>query len=109
MLSTTSNNPSTTASTQLTPSSQFFSNFRNRQVKQYGITTPISVAPPTAHDRKTTDDLDKVLKDENLYESAEEAQKREEVLGKLHVLVREWVRQVSVKKVKTLQIIHLIF
>lgn len=69
-------------------------------MKQFGITPPISTAPPTAHDRKITDDMDKVLRDENLYESAEEAQKREDVLGKLNLIVREWVRQVSIKKVK---------
>jgi hypothetical protein len=39
------------------------------------------------------------LREYNLFESVEESRKREEVLGKLNVIVKEWVRQVSVQKV----------
>jgi poly(A) polymerase len=57
------------------------------------------LAAPTAHDLKLTAELEKTLHEFGLYESEEESQKREEVLGKLDVIVREWVRQVSLKKV----------
>lgn len=68
-------------------------------VKYFGITEPISTAPPTEKDIKLNAALEKTLRDYNLFESAEESRKREEVLGKLNVIVKEWVRQVSVLKV----------
>jgi poly(A) polymerase len=64
----------------------------------FGITEPINTAPPTPKDLTFTEDLEKVLRSYGLYEGPEESQKREEVLGKLNVLVKEWVRQVSIKK-----------
>jgi poly(A) polymerase len=36
------------------------------------------------------------LRDQGLYESKEEAVRREEVLGRLDTLVKEWVQRVSV-------------
>jgi poly(A) polymerase len=71
----------------------------NGEVKYFGVTNPISTAGPTPQDYELTAQLEKVLRDFNLYEGPEEAQKREEVLGKLNVIVKEWVRQVSLKKV----------
>jgi len=66
--------------------------------KYLGITEPISIAGPQASDLKLSQDLEKTLRDFNLFESSEESRKREEVLGKLNVIVKEWVRQVSVQK-----------
>jgi poly(A) polymerase len=48
------------------------------------------------------DELEKVLREFGLYESDEESQKREEVLGKLNVVVKEWVKKTSIKKVTRL-------
>lgn len=67
-------------------------------VKYLGITEPISIAEPTAQDLKLSAALEKTLREYNLFESVEESRKREEVLGKLNVIVKEWVRQVSVQK-----------
>lgn len=64
-----------------------------------GVTPPISLNEPTAYDLKNTVELEKVLKENDLYETAEGSRKREEVLGKLNVIVKEWVRKVSINKV----------
>lgn len=65
----------------------------------YGVSEPISLATPTEQDRKLTQELEEELK--NIYfESREESEKREQVLGKLTVIVREWVRDLSLKRVK---------
>jgi hypothetical protein len=68
-------------------------------VKYFGVTQPITLAGPTPQDKKNTDELEKTLRGFNLFEPNEESRRREEVLGKLNVIVKEWVRQVSLKKV----------
>eukprot|EP01114_Cavostelium_apophysatum_P005495 TRINITY_DN1654_c0_g1_i1.p1 TRINITY_DN1654_c0_g1~~TRINITY_DN1654_c0_g1_i1.p1 ORF type:complete len:636 (-),score=113.17 TRINITY_DN1654_c0_g1_i1:158-2065(-) len=72
--------------------------------RTFGVTEPISKAYPTALDLKNTEELEKVLRGFGLFESNEESQKREEVLGKLNVIVKEWVRQISISKGFTEQI-----
>lgn len=47
---------------------------------------------------KLSEALEALLREAGLYEGREESQKREEVLGKLNVLVKEWVRQLSISK-----------
>ncbi|CAL8467929.1 g7467 [Coccomyxa elongata] len=56
---------------------------------------PFSRAPPTARDHEQTADLEQCLREQGLYESNEEAVLREEVLGRLDRLVKEWVLRVS--------------
>lgn len=41
------------------------------QSKQWGVTAPISSAPPTAHDLKLNDQLIEELKRQNVFESPE--------------------------------------
>eukprot|EP00743_Colponemidia_sp_Colp-15_P001654 GILK01001807.1.p2 GENE.GILK01001807.1~~GILK01001807.1.p2 ORF type:complete len:637 (+),score=126.58 GILK01001807.1:95-2005(+) len=65
---------------------------------QYGVTPPISVTEPTPADLEDTQRLEEYLRNSNLYESKEEAQKREEVLGKLNDIVTEWIYQEGIKK-----------
>mmetsp|Transcript_10080 Transcript_10080/g.31016 ORF Transcript_10080/g.31016 Transcript_10080/m.31016 type:complete len:624 (+) Transcript_10080:178-2049(+) len=67
-------------------------------IKTYGVTAPISLDGPTEEDLKRTAALKDTLIAHNLYESAEESQKRETVLGHLHLIVRDWVRQVGIEK-----------
>jgi len=66
--------------------------------KFFGVTQPISLAGPTPQDTKICEELEKTLRGYNLMESNEESRKREEVLGKLNVIVKEWVKQTSLKK-----------
>ncbi|EFN55520.1 hypothetical protein CHLNCDRAFT_23208 [Chlorella variabilis] len=56
---------------------------------------PISQAEPTPQDLKHTRDLEQHLRDQGLYESQEEAELREVVLGRLDGLVKEWIRGVA--------------
>lgn len=67
---------------------------------RYGITSPISEAGPTEEDKKQTDGLDQCLRLYKIYESDEELNSRMEVLRKINNLVKEWVKQVSLSKVR---------
>ncbi|XP_024545122.1 nuclear poly(A) polymerase 1 isoform X1 [Selaginella moellendorffii] len=66
--------------------------------KYLGVTEPISTAGPTEADFARTRDLEKVLTEAGLYESPEEAVQREEVLGRLDQLVKEWVKNICLRK-----------
>jgi len=72
--------------------------------KAYGVSEPVSRAYPTPYDLKLTAELEKSLQSHNLYESSEEGDLREEILGKLNVIVKEWVRQASIAKGYTEQL-----
>lgn len=65
---------------------------------RFGLSPPISTAAPTPADLTSSKELVELLSKYGLFESPEEALKREEVLGKVNVLVKEWVRQVSLKQ-----------
>ncbi|KAF8090573.1 hypothetical protein N665_0472s0006 [Sinapis alba] len=66
---------------------------KNRQ--RYGITEPISLGGPTELDVIKTRALEKYLQDAGLYESNEEALRREEVLGRLDEIVKTWIKKIS--------------
>ncbi|KZV19513.1 poly(A) polymerase-like [Dorcoceras hygrometricum] len=60
-----------------------------------GLSGPISTGGPTEFDLIKTRELEKFLADAGLYESHEEAVKREEVLGRLDQIVKTWVKNIS--------------
>eukprot|EP00898_Chlorokybus_atmophyticus_P000697 jgi/Chlat1/1628/Chrsp127S01879 len=66
--------------------------------RHLGVTEPITTQGPTAEDVVLTEQLEAVLHARHLYESVEESVAREEVLGKLDQVVKEWVKRVSVNK-----------
>ncbi|KAA8541735.1 hypothetical protein F0562_022887 [Nyssa sinensis] len=66
-----------------------------QQQKQYGVTKPISFAGPTKADIQRRLELEKFLVNAGLYESKEEASKREEVLGRIKQIVNDWVKQLT--------------
>lgn len=70
----------------------------DKEYKTYGVTPPISKAPPTEKELKYTESLIETLKSFGLFESEEEARKREIVLGKLNSIFKEFVRKVSLKR-----------
>jgi len=63
-----------------------------------GLTEPLSTALPTDDDKERTRELEGVLTEFGLYEPTEESERREEVLGKLNAIVKEWVRRVSIQR-----------
>jgi poly(A) polymerase Pap1 len=68
----------------------------------------ISDKPPTEIDFQQTRLIEEFLKKENRYPPEEEDRKREEVLGTLHELINEWVREVSMNQVCILPQSHII-
>ncbi|PIA33446.1 hypothetical protein AQUCO_04100107v1 [Aquilegia coerulea] len=74
--------------------------------RKLGVTDPISLGGPTDFDRIKTQELEKYLCDAGLYESQEEAVSREEVLGRLDQIVKNWVKTVSHKRGFNEQLVH---
>ncbi|KAN0021863.1 hypothetical protein ACTFIU_004008 [Dictyostelium citrinum] len=101
--SSTTTSTTTTTAKQL-PSSLSVNNLHTTQGSStdqptiLGVTEPISTAPPSSIDFKLSTELENTLISFNLFESPEESRKREEILGKLNQIVREWAKQVSLKK-----------
>jgi poly(A) polymerase Pap1 len=62
-------------------------------------TQPVSLVAPSARDHALTRDLQSYLQAEGLFENEQESQKREIVLGKLNMIVKEWIKDVSLGKV----------
>ncbi|CAF0877495.1 unnamed protein product [Adineta ricciae] len=67
-------------------------------VRSYGITQPISTKSPDAFDHVQTQNLEDTLRSYDYFESSEELSHRVQVMAKLNVLVREWIRSVSLAK-----------
>ncbi|KAK3036722.1 hypothetical protein RJ639_030546, partial [Escallonia herrerae] len=59
-----------------------------------GFSGPISTAGPSELDVVKTRELEQFLADSGLYESKEEAIRREEVLGRLDEIIKIWVKNV---------------
>ncbi|XP_057446982.1 nuclear poly(A) polymerase 1-like [Lotus japonicus] len=68
---------------------------QNSGQQRLGITEPISLAGPTECDVIKTRGLEKYLQGAGLYESQQEAVGREEVLGRLDQIVKNWIKIVS--------------
>lgn len=66
--------------------------------KHYGITSPISLAPPKEPDLVLTRKLTETLRPFGVFEEELELQRRILVLGKLNTLVRVWIHEVSEAK-----------
>ncbi|XP_075048377.1 poly(A) polymerase alpha [Mixophyes fleayi] len=63
--------------------------------KNFGITSPISLAAPKDTDCTLTHKLIDTLKPFGVFEEEEELQRRILILGKLNNLVKEWIREIS--------------
>ncbi|XP_010526081.1 PREDICTED: nuclear poly(A) polymerase 4 isoform X2 [Tarenaya hassleriana] len=74
--------------------------------KIYGITKPLSLAGPSPADVKRNAELEKFLVDVGLYESKEETQRREEVLGRIDQIVKCWVKQLTRQRGYTDQMVE---
>ncbi|CAF1339304.1 unnamed protein product, partial [Adineta steineri] len=67
-------------------------------VRSFGITQPISTKYPDPQDYMTTKSLEDTLRSYDYFESSDELSHRVQVMAKLNVLVREWIRNVSLAK-----------
>ncbi|KAI6671865.1 hypothetical protein NL676_006750 [Syzygium grande] len=63
--------------------------------RQFGVTKPISVLGPNEADVQRSMELEKFLVDAGLYESEEEALKRQMVLHRIGQIVIDWVKQLT--------------
>lgn len=63
--------------------------------RQLGVTQPISLNGPTEEDLKLTASLNEAMKASGFFESEEDSEKREIVLGRLNVCVQKFVKQVA--------------
>ncbi|XP_076943555.1 nuclear poly(A) polymerase 4-like isoform X2 [Bidens hawaiensis] len=63
--------------------------------RQHGVTKPLSLAGPSEADLLRTKKLNKFLVDAGLYESQEDAAKREKVLAQIKQIVVEWVKELT--------------
>ncbi|XP_048155762.1 poly(A) polymerase gamma isoform X6 [Corvus hawaiiensis] len=64
----------------------------------YGLTSPISLAPPTDKDHIHTQKLIEAMKPFGVFEDQEELFHRTTVLGKLNNFVREWISELAESK-----------
>ncbi|PSR84958.1 Nuclear poly(A) polymerase [Actinidia chinensis var. chinensis] len=60
-----------------------------------GLSDPIFTGGPSEFDVIRTRELEKFLSDAGLYESQEEAIRREEVLGRLDQIAKKWVKNIT--------------
>ncbi|KAK6927324.1 Poly(A) polymerase, RNA-binding domain [Dillenia turbinata] len=73
---------------------------------KYGVTRPISLARPTEADIQRNSELERFLMDSGLYESQEEAAKREKVLQRIGEIVKSWVKLLTRQRGYTDQMVE---
>ncbi|XP_052639966.1 poly(A) polymerase gamma [Harpia harpyja] len=71
---------------------------QNEPQRHYGITSPISLAPPKDIDCIHTQKLVEAMKPFGVFEDEEELNHRLVVLGKLNNLVKEWISELGESK-----------
>lgn len=62
----------------------------------------VSTAFPTQKDLENTEKIIQILRKENRFPSEEENRKRFEVLAKLDGIIKDWVKKVCLKQVRTM-------
>ncbi|KAL7272501.1 polynucleotide adenylyltransferase [Rhizina undulata] len=77
---------------------ELFADFESRQQQQYGVTPPISIAPPTDKEIERNTALIEELKKQGSFESQEESMKRVQVLNLLQSLTENFVKKVCIGK-----------
>uniref|UniRef100_A0ACB8GAB2 Uncharacterized protein n=1 Tax=Sphaerodactylus townsendi TaxID=933632 RepID=A0ACB8GAB2_9SAUR len=69
-----------------------------QQQRHYGVTTPVSLAPPRKIDHIYTQKLIEAMEPFGVFEDEEELNRRSVVLRKLSNLAKEWIVEVGEKK-----------
>ncbi|KAJ1497705.1 polynucleotide adenylyltransferase [Coelomomyces lativittatus] len=75
-----------------------YHHIESNKTKFLGITPPVSTLSPTQHEIDLSKQLLETLQKLGLFESKEEAKKREEVLGHLYHMVRDFVKKMGMKR-----------
>ncbi|KAJ3113603.1 polynucleotide adenylyltransferase, partial [Physocladia obscura] len=70
----------------------------SRGTTQLGVTPPLSTLGPTARDVAATEALVSLLHERKMYETPDEARKREIVLAKLDAIFKQFVYKTSLKR-----------
>ena len=89
---------STTMNTSNNNNSDSDHNNSQIPVRSYGITQPISMKFPDPSDYRATKNLEDTLRSYDYFESSEELSRRVQIMAKLNVLAREWIRDVSLSR-----------
>lgn len=71
---------------------------KEEMTKTLGMTSAISTALPKPEDIQRTKELEKSLEPYDAFETEAELNHRMEILSKLNVLVKTWVRDISISK-----------
>ncbi|KIJ37473.1 hypothetical protein M422DRAFT_33786 [Sphaerobolus stellatus SS14] len=71
---------------------------QEQQPQSFGVTPPISTAPPTERDMVVTKTMMEELKRQGIFESEEESRTRELVLGRVAALVKRFVHRVCIQR-----------
>lgn len=71
---------------------------KDESTKTLGMTSAISTAMPKPEDVLRTNELEKSLEPYDAFETEAELNHRMEILSKLNILVKKWVRDVSISK-----------
>jgi poly(A) polymerase len=69
----------------------------SQQSKNWGVTSPLSLAVPKPEDLKLTQNLQKVLKEFSIFQTHEESVYRQKILSNLNHLFRDWIKNESMR------------
>ena len=92
----------------MTSSSSLLSNLQNNvnrtsqpsTPRTYGVSMPISTDFPTLRDKELTEKLEETLRKYNVFETESELRHRMDVLHKINTLYKNWIKNISMAKVK---------
>ncbi len=78
-------------------------------IKSYGVSVPLSSDHPTQKDNDLTAKLEDTLRKYNIFETDSELRHRMDVLYKINGLFKEWIKRISINKVKLFCIKSVLF
>ena len=68
--------------------------------RTYGVSQPLSSEHPTLKDKELTEKLEETLRKYSVFESDSELRHRMDVLHRINSLFKEWIKTISISKVK---------
>jgi poly(A) polymerase len=74
-------------------------------IKAYGVSEALSTKPPDQKDIELTKRLEECLRNYDVFESESELQHRMNVLHKINILFKDWIKQILLSKVIKIDIL----